>query len=174
MSNCKKKNCGCLDTGLTTPSPCPHDIYQCPDPDPCPETFSDECIVHTGDSLPELGINQGDRLSAILQLLSVWILNPTCADPASTCRSVLNFHSITITPNTIKIGWTNAGAPTSLQVEYKLASGLSWFLNPALAPISNADTIGGLLADTWYDIRLNAICPVGNCYSAIILVKTNP
>jgi hypothetical protein len=172
--NCKKKNCGCLDTGLTTPSPCPHDIYQCPDPDPCPETFSDQCVVHTGDGFPELGINQGDRLSAILQLITLWITNPACADPNALCRSVLNVHSITITPNTIKLGWTNAGAPLSLQVEYKLASGLSWLLNPALAPISNADTIGGLLADTWYDIRVNAICAVGQCYSVTILVKTNP
>lgn len=71
MANCKKKKCGCLDTGLTTPTPCAHDTLECPLPDPCPETFSDCCIVHDGDGIAEFNIQTGDRLCDILQKIAL-------------------------------------------------------------------------------------------------------
>ena len=171
---CKSKKCGCLDTGLTTPSPCPHDNYVCPERPACPETFSDECLIHTGDSIVELGINQGDNMSTILQRLALWFTNPQCIDPDSVCRSVLNLNSTVITPTTIKVDWIITNTPTYCQVEYKLASSLSWTLNPSvLYPIST-DTIGGLTPDSWYNVRVNSVCTVGQCYSVTILLKTKP
>lgn len=71
MANCKKKKCGCLDTGLTTPTPCAHDTLECPLPDPCPETFSDCCVVHDGDGIAEFNIQTGDRLCDILQKIAL-------------------------------------------------------------------------------------------------------
>lgn len=47
MSNCRNKNCGCKDTYLTTPPPCPTPVG-CPDPQPCSEVFPAECIIYTG------------------------------------------------------------------------------------------------------------------------------
>ena len=173
---CKSKKCGCLDTGLTTPSPCPHDAYVCPDPDPCAETFSDCCIIHTGDSIVDIGINQGDSLCTILQQMALWMTNPQCADPNSACRSVLNLHTIAITPTTIKVGWQIVNTPTYCQVESKEASSLTWLLNPQVNYPGAIDTIGGLLPNTWYHIRVHAVCelPGGEtgCYSVTILVKT--
>jgi hypothetical protein len=43
-------NCGCKDTYLTTPPPCPTPI-DCPDPQPCSEVFPTQCIVYTGEDI---------------------------------------------------------------------------------------------------------------------------
>jgi len=40
-------NCGCKDSFLTTPPPCPTP-ENCPDPQPCSEVFDAQCIVYTG------------------------------------------------------------------------------------------------------------------------------
>jgi hypothetical protein len=170
--SCKTKKCGCLDTGLTTPSPCPHDIYQCPNPDPCAETFSDCCIIHTGDTIVDLGIEQGYSLCQILQLLALWQTNPTCADPASACRSVLGLNSTVVTGTTIGLAWTSVGSPNSFQVEYREVSSFTWLLNPIVVAPTVVDTIGGLLLNSFYYIRVNAMCDTGTCYSVTILVKT--
>ncbi len=71
MAHCKKKTCGCLDTGLTTPTPCAHDTLECPVLDPCSETFSDCCVVHDGDGIAEFNIQTGDRLCDILQKIAL-------------------------------------------------------------------------------------------------------
>jgi hypothetical protein len=55
-STCNNKNCnnsslcGCKDTYLTSPLPCPTPVA-CPDRQPCSETFDAECIVYTGPNL---------------------------------------------------------------------------------------------------------------------------
>lgn len=73
MSHCKTKKCGCLDTGLTTQPPCEHDTPVCPNPDPCPETFSDCCVVHDGDGIADLNIQTGDRVCDIWQKIALAI-----------------------------------------------------------------------------------------------------
>ena len=47
--DCKHTNidCGCKDTYLTTPPPCPTP-EDCPDQQPCSEVFDAQCIVYTG------------------------------------------------------------------------------------------------------------------------------
>ena len=47
---CKSKKCGCQDTMLTTPNPCPTPVG-CPTPNPCSEVINAQCIIYTGDSL---------------------------------------------------------------------------------------------------------------------------
>lgn len=170
--SCKKKPCGCEDKGLTTPTPCVHDTFECPTPDPCSETFSDCCVVHNGDGIVDLGINQYDRMCDILQLLTLWITNPGCANPSSICRSVLGVHSIAVTPTTIKIGWTITGSPSAFQTEYKLSSAMSWTLNTAVGATATTDTIGGLTPGGVYYIRVRSTCINGSCYSVTIQVTT--
>jgi hypothetical protein len=43
-------NCGCKDSFLTTPAPCPTP-GGCPDPQPCSEVFDAQCIIYTGDDI---------------------------------------------------------------------------------------------------------------------------
>lgn len=170
--SCKRKACGCEDHGLHTPTPCVHDTFECPNPDPCAETFSDCCVVHNGDAIVDIGINQGDRLCDILQVLAIFLTDPGCVTPGSICRSPLSLHSTSITGTTVSVSWVPMGSPSALQVEYKLSSALTWTLNPALGPTATSDTIGGLTLNSNYDIRVKATCISGTCYSVTIRVKT--
>lgn len=174
MSNCKKKACGCIDTGLTTPTPCEHDTINCPSPEPCPETFSDECVIHTGDEIVELGIRTGDRLSDILQLIALYFTNPTCADPNSACSSPLGVHSITVTTGTISVGWNPTANALGYEVEYREVSAMSWTINPQVPQSATpVDIIGGLAPGTSYYIRVRPVCVLPSaCYSVTILVTT--
>ena len=49
---CKHTNidCGCKDSFLTTPAPCPTPD-DCPEAQPCSEVFDAQCIVYTGDDV---------------------------------------------------------------------------------------------------------------------------
>jgi hypothetical protein len=44
-NTCKK--CGCEDSFLTSPAPCPTPAG-CPTPEPCSEVFNAECVIYTG------------------------------------------------------------------------------------------------------------------------------
>lgn len=172
-SPCKTKRCGCEDKGLHTPTPCIHDTFECPNPDPCGETFSACCIIFNRDTIVDTGIMAGDSLCNIVQLMSLWLTNPACVNPNSLCKSVLGLSSITISPTTIKVGWSPNGTPINYQVEYKLASAVTWTLNPLLPNTQFTDTVGGLTPNTDYHIRVNSMCG-SSCYSVTILVKTKP
>lgn len=251
--------CGCGDEGLTTPTSCATGTPECPSPDPCPETFCAGCVVYCGDSIVDVGINQGDRMDVIMQRLALFLTNPGCITPLFTgaittiaittagagytpsvsipgvsllggsgsgavgtvttgvsgevlsvvittpgtgylendtlvpdtgalgvptiaaaftvsirpCKSILGLHTTSITSSTIALAWLADPSAVSYQVEYKLATASSWLLNPAIMPTTNpVDTIGGLLPDTDYHIRVNNICSGGACYSVTILVRT--
>jgi len=103
MSTCKTKKCGCLDTGLTTQPPCIHDTPECPNPDPCSETFSDCCVVHDGDGIADLNIQTGDRLCDILQKISLAISNVSGGSGVTiqSVTTVGNDLVITMTDGTI-------------------------------------------------------------------------
>jgi hypothetical protein len=170
---CKKTPCSCEDQGLHTSPPCAQDTPECPNPEPCPETFSDCCVVHANDTIVDLDIKQGDRLCDILQKMTLLFTNPGCILPGSTCLSVLGLMSTTISPTTIGIKWQPSSTATQYITEYKLSTSLSWTMNPPVPLSPNpVDTIGGLLANTEYDIRVAAICLSGTCYSVTIRVKT--
>jgi len=259
--NCKHNvPCGCDDVGFTTPSaPCETGTLDCPTPDPCPETFCAGCVVYCGDSIIDVGINKGDRMDVIIQMLALYQTNPGCITPVTTgaitslvvtnigagytaatsfpgtpllggsgigaigtvvttasgeimsvvvttpgtgyqegdvlipdplvvgvpsiaavftvsiltCKSVLGLYSTGVTTSTIALSWLTEISSLQYQVEYKLASATSWTLNPIVLPmLYPIDTIGGLLADNDYHIRINSTCALGTCYSVTILVRT--
>jgi len=173
ICGCKGKPCGCEDHALTTNTPCAQDTPECPNPDPCPETFSDCCIVHANDTILDLDIKQGDRLCDILQKFTLLFTNPGCILPGSPCMSVLGLISTLITSTTVKLKWAPSSTAISYIVEYKPATSMSWTLNPPVAPSTTpVDTIGGLTPNTDYDIRVASICNTGTCYSVTIRVKT--
>lgn len=50
-NNCNNSTkCGCTDSYLTSPLPCPTPI-DCPTAQPCSETFDSQCIIYTGDNI---------------------------------------------------------------------------------------------------------------------------
>jgi hypothetical protein len=60
-NTCKK--CGCQDSFLTSPAPCPTPTG-CPTPEPCSEVFNSECVIYTGDVL-ESGITVQDAIDEL-------------------------------------------------------------------------------------------------------------
>lgn len=47
---CSKLKCGCQDSALTTPAPCPTPA-DCPEAQPCSETFDAQCIIYNGNDI---------------------------------------------------------------------------------------------------------------------------
>ena len=168
MDNCKKK-CSCNDQGLHTPCPLCQTL-NCPEENPCPEIFSDQCIIHTGDGLPQLLIETGDSLANILQKLAM-MFNST-----QPCyyTSPIGLHSMIITSTSVSVGWTIQGTPLSFKVEYSLNMS-TWVTLSPLLPAIITENITGLTANTVYYIKVLAEITTGVfCTSAIIKVKTNP
>ena len=65
------------------------------------------------------------------------------------------------------------GVPTNYQVEYKKAVDPGWLAMPILANTVFTETIGGLLPNTAYHIRVKSTCTT-TCYSLTILTTTKP
>lgn len=172
---CKKKKCGCIDTGLTTPSPCGCDVTLCPKPDPCAETFSDCCVIHNGPAIVELGIESGESLCKILEMMALATTSPACVGADKFCQSPTGLTIISVSSTTAKIGWTIMGTPTNFQVLYKLPADLTWTMNPVVAGNVSSDTIGLLTPNTEYLVKVNVICdnrvPI-TCASITTKVKT--
>jgi hypothetical protein len=172
MSNCKTKNCGCLDTGLTTPSPCSCNVAICCNPPACPETFNDCCIIHMGDPIVNLHINTGDALCTILQKLAIYItVNPTCIDPTNLCGSALNFQTTSITSSVVNLYWDPILSATSYRVEYSIAGSGVWI--PTLPITINTAAITGLTSNTEYYVRVLTGClGIYDCTSVTLSFKT--
>lgn len=168
--------CGCKDTALEIPANFSNDPAVCPDPEPCSELFDMACICYNGPPIVDLGINPGDRFDDILQILILGITNPGCILPGNACISALNVTTIptVCTSNSITVTWDLSATAVNYQVEYKESTGSTWLLLPIVGPTVTQDTMGGLTPDTWYDIRVNAICASGNCYSLTMQIKTDP
>lgn len=168
--------CGCGDTPLTSKPSCGNS--PCPEPDLCPETFCDGCVVHCGDTIVGLGIEQGMRLDVILQQLALNILMPSCAQSGNPCNAPLGLASSNVMSTTMDVSWLPiTTAVQQYEVEYKLASSASWSLNGPIVPVGGetlfTDSIIGLIPDTEYHVRVLAVCSnTEACYSVTILVKT--
>lgn len=49
-TNNKCKKCGCEDSFMTSPAPCPTPIG-CPNPEPCSEVLDAQCVIYTGENI---------------------------------------------------------------------------------------------------------------------------
>lgn len=163
------KPCGCGDTVLKTPPVCPP---TCENGDPCPETFDAKCVIYTGDSIANLNILNGMNMSDILQLISIAITNSGCIYPGSPCMSAIGFYSTIKTSTSISVKWLAATGVSSYQVEYRLTTSPTWISNSITTNLT--DSIGPLLPNSSYYIRVKSICGPVSCNSLTILVTTKP
>jgi hypothetical protein len=177
MANCKckkkKGNCQCGGP-IRVPTVYSSNPTSCPSPNPCTSITPMECVCYTGPSIVDLGINTGDSLERVLQILVLAITNPGCIIPPTDCISVLDvdYTNDSCGANALIISWNAVSTAVSYQVEYRVVGAVSWTLAPSVVPPITQTTLGGLVPDTWYEIRVNAVCDVGNCYSLTIRVKT--
>jgi hypothetical protein len=167
--------CGCGDKPLTTIPvfPCPPDV-NCPTPEPCDEIFNAACISYLGPEIVDLGITPGMRFDQIIQILALSVTNPGCIVQPTTCLSVSTLALNQVTNMSIVPSWVLVPTAINYQIEYKLSTNLVWTLNPLLPPTATQDLISGLVPNTSYDVRINAICSFGNCYSVTLRILTLP
>ena len=156
------------NTYSNDPTVCP------PDSEPCSEVFDMACICYQGDDIVELDIKKGTRLDEILQKLVLGITNPGCTDffDPLVCQSPLNLTVSNLTTSSLEISWDTVASAVSYSVEFKEAISLVWLIQPIITAPVVSNTIVGLTPNTVYDIRVNAICAAGNCYSLNIRIKT--
>lgn len=70
-------NCGCKDSFLTSPAPCPTPA-DCPEAQPCSEVFDAQCIVYTGDPIicdQDTVVATNDNVAEALQQIVDYVCN---------------------------------------------------------------------------------------------------
>ena len=84
-TNNKCKNCGCDDSFIPSPAPCPIPAG-CPTPQPCSEVFDAQCVVYTGTDI-ECGqdtvVTTNDTVAEALENIVDYFCNNT--PPVSCC-----------------------------------------------------------------------------------------
>ena len=176
-NKCKQNRCGCSDSPLSIPATFSNDPTVCPpNSEQCSEVFDMACICYQGDDIVELDIKQGERLDIVLQKLVLAYTSPGCATfgDNTTCQSPINLLISNLVQTSFNISWDSVPAAISYSVEYKAATDTAWLINPIVTAPVTTDLIIGLIADTIYDVRVNAICALGTCYSLNIRIKTLP
>lgn len=176
-TKCNTDRCGCGDVPINMPPSFSNDPSICPvDAEPCSEVFLMECICYNGPDIVELDIKQGTRLDEVLQKLILAVTNVGCTDfiDPTTCESPINLTIANLTDSSFDISWDAVTSAISYTVEFKDAISPTWLLQPSITAPVVSDTIVGLTPETVYDIRVNAICAAGSCYSLNIRIKTLP
>ena len=76
-TNNKCKNCGCEDSFMPSPAPCPTPIG-CPNPEPCSEVFDAQCVRYTGAALTcglDIVVPSNDTVAEALESIVDYVCN---------------------------------------------------------------------------------------------------
>ena len=76
-TNNKCKNCGCEDSFMPSPAPCPTPIG-CPNPEPCSEVFDAQCVRYTGAALTcglDIVVPSNDTVAEALESITDYFCN---------------------------------------------------------------------------------------------------
>jgi hypothetical protein len=160
-SNCKSTPCACKDTGLTTP--CAYSECTGVNVEVCAECLCMECITWCQDTIEAkdssnniFTIAKGERLSAIMQRVALFL-----KDPNTATKSVQYLYIINKTSTTVTLGW--AGVPTSaasLNVKYKVSTAGAYSAAPSgtgVATSAASFTVTGLSPNTVYKFQVDAV-----------------
>jgi len=174
-NKCNKTECGCGDRFIDVSPNFSNNPESCPvNSEKCSELYDMACICYNGEDIVEFDIKKGDRLDVIMQKLLLIASNPGCATWGNTsgtnCEAPISLTVTNITDTTIDLMWSSVPSATSYTIEYKTATALSWNITPSVTVTSGS--LIGLLPDTIYDIRINAACSLGSCYSLTYRLKT--
>jgi hypothetical protein len=131
-NRCKK--CGCEDTFLTSPAPCPTPAG-CPTPEPCSETFDSQCIIYTGDDI----------------LCNEDTVVPTDSNVASALGKIIDYYcnQITLINGYISVLQNNQGL-------------FDTAFRASLTPTINVNTVAASLVNSNVATGITIIIPVGN------------
>lgn len=180
QTNCNKLTCGCGDHSLTTP--CGYSGKNCDEGshERCENLICENCVANCESKLEfeitnttSFIIEKGERLSATLQKLIQYVINPACVTAGD---EILNIMPGTTTSTSIQITWDPIGAnnsATNLQVRVKTPAAAGWTnITPVLPTTTTSYTITGLSVNTEY---MFSVVGVGtSCSSAFVYHTTNP
>lgn len=177
-NKCKSAPCGCEDKGLTTPPACAQNTVDCPNPEPCAETFSDCCIIHNNDSYVYItdandltfSVLEGERLCDTLQKLIATIYGSCDFD----LPYIYGLKSTVVTSSTINVVWTPITSVDYYTVYYSTVATISWSnsgpINPSTSP---THTITGLTPNTPYYVYVTyTIGGKESCRSVSLIITT--
>jgi len=115
MSCNKTKNCGCQDVGLHTPSPCEQGTPECPNPNPCSETFDSNCVMYNGTDSSCIEIKAGSTVQDVIELLIEKIDPFICLSCVSAVLPVSGSIDIGLTPT---LTWNDVPTATSYDIYF--------------------------------------------------------
>lgn len=76
---CNNLTCGCKNSFLTTPPPCPTPI-DCPEAQSCSETQEAKCVIYTGDDIlcnQDIVVSTGDTVETALESIVTYLCENT-------------------------------------------------------------------------------------------------
>ena len=168
QANCTNLACGCADTSQTTP--CQYNDCRATGAESCEDIQCAACVSYCGDSFSmQIGSNtfritNGERLDKILQRVALWLNDPSCIT-----NSPQLVYIVSVTNNSIKLGWSGVPASSSISVEYKLPGSSGWSTAvTGLGSSTTEHTITNLTSNSTYELRLKN----GTCYSVTVTGNT--
>lgn len=180
QTNCNNLTCGCADHSLTTP--CNYTGKNCPDGshEKCEQLYCENCVANCESKLEfeitnttSFIIEKGERLSATLQKLVQYVINPACVTAGN---EILNIMPGTTTSTSVQITWDAIGtnnSATALRVRVKTPAAAGWSnITPTLPTSSTSYTITNLLPNTEYMFSVEGVGT--GCSSAYIYHSTTP
>ena len=111
-------DCGCKDSFLTSPTPCPIPI-DCPEAQPCIEAFNAQCVIYSGDPIicaPDVIVATDTNVADALNQVVDYVCNQ---QPIACCPTfVVNINEISIKPYTLGSTLTNGTPPFTYEWSY--------------------------------------------------------
>ena len=160
MSTTKCSNCGCEDSFLTSPTPCPTPAA-CPDPEPCYTVTDSQCTIYTGqdidcgqDTVVAMNTSLADALNDVIAYF--------CAKVAAINISLTNINSSISTIN------TNISNLQAAQGLFDTA------FRASLTPTINVNTVTASLGNSSIINGVTVVIPVGNIEYQVVDNVTTP
>jgi hypothetical protein len=137
------------------------------------EKIDSACVFLKDYSIVDSGFPQNASLEQMLQMISLFMSNPGCINPASPCQSVPYVYPTHVTSSSIAIAWYASPTATSYQVEYWNINQLTPTLLPfQFIPTPNVAVMVNLLANSTYFVKVNTLCAAGGCSSVTLRINT--
>ena len=190
-NNCQEKNCGCKDTYLTTPPPCPTP-EDCPERQPCSEVFDAACIIYTGPDLEcgeDVVVTQNSSVTTALEDVIGYFCDLASQVPVTIVEAG---DGIEVTPTTVGTTTTYTVSAVPTVIKYvKEFDGIVFDNETITIPrsemvdcrlLSNSCGLdGNEIADFTYSIHyllVDPITPANNTWVSIgnengVSVRTN-
>lgn len=186
MANCCNKcgesgKCGCNDTVLHIPLSCPTPV--CDNYNDCPETFSDCCVVHSGDTFtyfddPGKPATAGFTTYKGEKWCDVWqrfIISQYCT---AEFQAPYGFKANTVTSTTINVSWYQVPDLEGYEVQFAPVTNPQAAFTVAGTVLNNTTpnfTLTGLTPNTAYYVLVRSYAAdVFSCPSVTLIITTKP